>query len=143
MRNDYADIVRRVLEKTLTTKNIKKAINEMMAELGEFYDLSRIYVFENSDDNKRMDNTYEWCNKETESLMPQRQGYPTMDIFKGRIDRVLVYDDVKALKRIIDDRYNLFDDSIICSIMIVPIVDNNILVGFIGFDDNSRYCTWT
>ncbi|MBR1737101.1 MAG: GGDEF domain-containing protein [Firmicutes bacterium] len=143
MRNDYADIIRRVLEKTLNEKNIKNAVNMIMAELGEFYDLSRIYVFEHSDDDKTMDNTYEWCNINIEPLMTQRQGYPTMDIFKGRIERVLVYDDVKALKNIIDDRYNLFDDSKICSIMIVPIVDNKVLTGFIGFEDNSRYGAWT
>ncbi len=41
----------------------------MLEIVGRQYGVSRVYIFENSEDNSVCNNTFEWCN---EGITPQR-----------------------------------------------------------------------
>ena len=43
--------------------DIKTAINQILEIVGRAYDVSRVYIFENSEDNLHCNNTFEWCNE--------------------------------------------------------------------------------
>lgn len=39
------------------------AVNLILSIVGKHFNVSRMYIFENSDDNRVCKNTFEWCNE--------------------------------------------------------------------------------
>lgn len=53
--------------------SFEEKVNEVLKVLGAFTDVSRIYVFENFDNNTRFKNTFEWCNEGVEPQIEKLQ----------------------------------------------------------------------
>lgn len=52
------------------------SINSILVLIGKYYNVSRVYVFENSEDGNCANNTFEWCNNGIESQIDQLQNVP-------------------------------------------------------------------
>lgn len=45
------------------SSDIEVAVNLILSIVGKHFNVSRMYIFENSDDNRVCKNTFEWCNE--------------------------------------------------------------------------------
>ena len=64
------NLVNYVFQILYNSSDIDHAIQATLEIVGRRFDVSRTYIFENSQDGNFTDNTYEWCN---EGILPQKQ----------------------------------------------------------------------
>ncbi len=123
--------------------DIDAAVGTILEIVGRRFDVSRAYVFENSDDGKYTDNTYEWCN---EDIAPQKaflQHYPYekvkgyQDLFQN--DAVFYCRDIHALT---PEQAALFEAQGVCSTLQCALYDGGGFRGFIGFDECTGLRMW-
>jgi PAS domain S-box-containing protein len=113
------------------------AINNSLAELGNFIGVDRFYIFGYNFEKQTCSNTYEWCSQNTKPLKEFLQNYPIGTVpewtelhCKGEIVSI---PDVSALHPE-SGMYKILKTKGIKSIITVPIMDNNRCVGFLGMD---------
>jgi diguanylate cyclase (GGDEF)-like protein len=136
----FSRVITNVLERFATAEgdDVDDAITEALERLGRFAGVDRSYVFRFSPDLRRMTNTHEWC---AEGITPQianlRDGPSTLvedwmpDLHAGRtvhVPRVADLPDHMADLRTSLERQE------IKSLVVVPLVATDRLLGFIGFD---------
>ena len=124
-------------------KDFNHNINQTLKIIGEFMDVSRVYIFRNSRDNSYCFNEYEWCNQGIE---------PQID-FLSHVD----YNDIKSWRTTLLSEGSIHADNInvlpqeiirilspqkIKSIIVFPMILFNKFGGFIGFDENREYRKW-
>lgn len=120
-------------------------IAELLAMVGRQANVSRVYVFENTEDNRYCTNTYEWCNEgiEPERDKLQRISYET-DIpgYEENFDErgVFYCFDVAALP---PKAYEIVNAQHIQSMLQCAIRENGIFRGYIGFDECTQQRLWT
>nr|WP_321406429.1 PAS domain S-box protein [uncultured Carboxylicivirga sp.] len=121
----------------------EERINKVLEALGTFAEVSRIYIFENWDDNKRMKNTFEWCN---DGVIPQIEflqdiQYDEFPHWKKLLteDGFIKASDIKALP---EELHGILASQSIESILVIPLHVNGIFFGFIGFDECSFNREW-
>lgn len=138
-------IVRYVFGKLYSSQNVEESINEILAYIGKKMNVSRVYVFENSDDNKCCSNTYEWCNdgirSELNSL--QQVSYETdipgyEDYFNE--EGIFYCADVTEPQ---EEVYNILAPQGIKSMLQCAIRENGVFRGYIGFDECVEQRLWT
>lgn len=121
-----------------------KAIDDILSYIGEQFNISRVYIFENNDDNTTCSNTFEWCNKgissEKENL--QNISYITdipgwFDVFDER--GVFYCTDINELNPLYRD---ILAEQGIKSILQCSIMDNGKFSGYVGFDDCKQNRVW-
>ena len=56
-------LIRFVFRALYESNDLEYTVNELLAHIGQQFNVSRAYIFENSDDNTACSNTFEWCNK--------------------------------------------------------------------------------
>lgn len=110
-------------------------INNAIALIGEKYEISRVYVFENSEDNRFGDNTFEWCAAgitpqidELQHMSYEEYGYYEMFADNG----AFICPDVKELP---DISRELFESQDIKATLQYALYDKEEFRGFVGFDD--------
>ena len=64
------DLVNYVFQILYDTEDTDEAIRLLLEIIGKRFDVSRAYIFENTDDGKYCDNTYEWCS---EGILPEKR----------------------------------------------------------------------
>lgn len=119
-------------------------INTVLKMIGEHSNVSRIYIFENTDDEQFTSNTHEWCNKGIEGKKKELQMLP--------------FERVPSWKKILNQEGRIFSENIqelpqdiidvlepmqIKSILVYPLYLENHLWGFVGFDECLHNKTWT
>ncbi len=139
------NLVNTVLHRLHTSQNIEQSIQEILAMVGKKTNVSRVYVFENSEDNKFCKNTYEWCN---EGITPEREqlqniSYET-DIpgYAENFDEQGIFycPDVSVLP---STTYEIVKAQNIKSMLQYAIRDKNEFRGYIGFDECVEQRMWT
>lgn len=127
-------------------ENIDIAIERALKEIGEFLDVDRSYVFQFTDDGKYMNNTHEWCARGIEPQIENLQNLQTED-FKWTmllLERysVITIPDVANLPDEARNEKEILQAQDIQSLIIVPMIYNKKLLGFIGFDSVIRKRDW-
>ncbi len=123
-------------------------INRALKELGEFACADRSYVFRFSEDGSTIDNTHEWCADGIESQINNLQGVcvdTEIPWFSERIRRGEVFHvpSVADLPEAAAVDKKHFELQQIKSLIVVPIMSRNELLGFIGFDSVRSQRAWT
>lgn len=125
-------------------RDIDRVIQAILEIVGKRFDVSRAYVFENSDDGEYCDNTYEWCN---EGVVPQKellQHFPYSDVagyqdlFKN--DAVFYCRDIRSLT---PEQTAMFEAQGVYSTLQCAIMEEDAFHGFIGFDECTGIRMWT
>lgn len=138
------DLVNYVFQVLYDTEDIDRAIQLILEIVGKRFDVSRAYIFENSDDGKFCNNTYEWCNV---GIVPQKenlQHFSYEDIgdyqqlFKD--NSVFYCRDIQALTQ---EQTSLFESQGIRSTLQCAIMEEDIFCGFVGFDECTGMRMWT
>ncbi len=121
------------------SENSEQAINMIIGAIGDFIDLSRVYIFESSRDDVS-NNTYEWVNSDL--VLPVKN---SKEAAFGWIDiayahGILLSDDIRMLGK--SDR-QVLEVQGIKSIVIFPLHTKGKAIGYIGFDDCQKYRKWS
>ena len=139
------NLVRFAFQKLYASHDTNAAVNEILALVGRQMNVSRVYIFENSPDNRFCSNTYEWCN---EGVLPEMQNLQNIsyerDIpgYKEALDEQGIFycQDVHDLPRKI---YDIVAPQGIKSMLHCALRDNGIFRGYLGFDECRTQRFWT
>ncbi len=117
---------------------IDQAISETLNETGRFLGVDRSYVFLLQDNQKLMDNTHEWCNQGIEPQIDNLKNLP-IALFPWWIARmkhneVINCYDIDLLPPEAENEKNILKAQDIKSVIIVPLIFESKLKGFVGFD---------
>jgi diguanylate cyclase (GGDEF)-like protein/PAS domain S-box-containing protein len=131
---------------TLSSDEIDGGINHVLESIGVFADVDRSYVFQFHDDGKKMSNTHEWCAEGVEPQIKHLQGMPADDLpwFDKKIKKheVVHIPDVNDLPSEAAKEKEEFIKEGIRSLVAVPIVTKDSIIGFFGFDSTHNKKTW-
>jgi PAS domain S-box-containing protein len=129
----------------ISSSSFDYRMNEVLRHLGDFTSVSRVYIFEDSDEGHFCSNTYEWCNN---GVVPQKSLLQKVDYNaipswkkilkeKGSIESSLIEQELpkELLKLLIPQG--------IKSILVFPLLIGHKFIGFIGFDECSFHRRWT
>ncbi len=125
--------------------DVEDTVNDILAMIGRQMNVSRVYIFENSLDNKWCSNTFEWCNEgiteEKENL--QNISYET-DIpnYENNFDErgIFYCQDITLLPKHV---YDIMEPQGIKSVLQCTIRDNGKFRGYVGFDECAINRLWT
>ncbi len=130
----------------LPPQMIDGGIDHALRAIGEFCRVDRAYIFQLGSDGASMSNTHEWCAPEIEPQMDNLQGIP-LEVFPWWIDRIR-RQEVIHVPRVADlpaeadtERESLVQQSV-RSVVAVPMVRENSVLGFLGFDSVRTERTW-
>lgn len=139
------DLVNYVFQILYDTDDTDEAIQLLLEIVGKRFDVSRAYIFENTEDGKFCDNTYEWCNEGIvpEKEMLQNMSYDALDSYADlfREDPIFYCRDIYKLSS--EAQIALFEQQNICSTLQCAMMEKNHFVGFIGFDECTGNRLWT
>lgn len=123
---------------TATPENIDNKINTMLQKCGEILQVDRSFFFQFSDDLTLMSNTHEWCAK---GIMPVKdlvQNYPVKNVpWIAKVIKhkeIFYVPDVDALSGEYEKEKEEFKKQMIKSVFVIPIVKNDRLLGYFGYD---------
>lgn len=129
------ECIRRLLEEG----DLDTAINRVLESVGQFYQASRAYIFEYSDQTGIAKNTYEWC---ADGVSPQINNLQmlTKEDISGWLylfahEDMVVIEDLEALKETRRREYDILHVQGIHSLVAVPLKIKHKIVGFIGVDN--------
>jgi diguanylate cyclase (GGDEF)-like protein/PAS domain S-box-containing protein len=125
---------------------IDAVINVVLAEIGQFAGVDRSYIFSISEDAKIKSNTYEWCAAGIEPQIDRLQGLCIDDIpdYADRIRQreIIHHPCVSDLPA--DDHWRLYlEQQGIQSLISVPMVSGQHLIGMLGFDRVNSQASWS
>ena len=139
------DLLPRAFNILSKSTQLELAVENVLEMLGDRLQVSRAYVFENSDDGQTYSNTFEWC---AEGIEPQRnkmqnRAYAELsenyrDYFNER--GILYCDDIGKFP---EDIRDLLASQGIQSMLQCAIKDGGEFKGWVGFDDCTSKCMWT
>lgn len=123
---------------SLPAEEIHKGVEYALQIVGEFLQVDRSYVFQFSDQRKTITNTFEWC---AEGIFPRKkiiQDYPVAYLpwwaEKIHTEDALFIHDVEDLPPEAHAEKREFLSQGIQSLLNIPIISNNALIGALGFD---------
>ncbi len=137
--------LRYVFHSLYESRDIPATINNILAFIGEQFNVSRVYIFENNDDNTACSNTFEWCNK---GIAPEKDnlvninyeedipGY--LDLYNER--GVFYCTDISSLPANINA---VLEPQGIKSLLHCAIMDAGVFRGYVGFDECTSQRLWT
>lgn len=138
-----SDIARRFVH----MENVESSINYALKVIGEFSLASRAYIFEFHEDCLLMDNTYEWCadgvNPEIDFLKNQEIAMFNWWMDQIKEGKILDIYDVEALGPEATNEKEILMQQGIKSVLVLPIIIQSQLSGFVGFDNVHSKSNWT
>jgi len=127
--------------------DIDDIINLTLQQIGEYDNDDRSYVFFFSQDASLASNTHEWCREGINPQIDNLQNSPTDCLFwyfnKLRNNENIVIPTVKELPPEAQAEKELLQAQDIQSLLVVPIVSEKKLIGFLGFDSVRKEKTWS
>lgn len=142
---ESSDNLTRFVFRTLyQSEDINAAIQKVLEIVGKQFDVSRAYVFENSDDNRFTSNTYEWSG---EGIMPQIKNLQDVsyDDF-GDYEKLFGDDSIfycRDIHTLSTKQEDLFSSQGIHSTLQCAFYENRVFRGFVGFDECTGLRLWT
>lgn len=141
-----ASMIMRVFSALHSSGDIKLGIERMLAFVGKHFDVSRAYIFEDSDDGLYCSNTFEWCN---EGVEPEKDTLQNISYeadlggtYKSKFneDGIFYCLDITEL---IDAQREILERQGIKSILQCVISEDGKFKGFVGFDECRDNRFWT
>jgi PAS domain S-box-containing protein len=139
-RLDLESIISKMSSRLLTIspQGLNAFIYESLAQVGSYNKADRAYIFDYSPDKKEMNCTHEWCAAGIEPQQPILQKEPTLSfpwwhqkMMSQETIRLTSLDELPASA--VSEKENLKQQGV-QSVLVVPLVYNDILIGFVGFD---------
>ncbi|MFL8673955.1 diguanylate cyclase domain-containing protein [Clostridioides sp. GD02404] len=126
------------------SNDIEMAVNLILDIVGRHFNVSRVYIFENSDDNLACKNTFEWCNEGISSEIDNLKNIYYDDLgnylLNFNADGLFYCNDIDSLG---SDEKKILKPQDIRSILQCKILEGDEFRGFVGFDECSYNRMWT
>lgn len=134
-----------VFRRLYESRDFERTINEIISYIGEQFNVSRVYIFENNEDNTTCSNTFEWCN---EGIPPEKEN----------LQNVSYIDDISGWPDVFDERGIFYCTDVtalephfrailepqgIKSMLQCAIMDSGVFRGYVGFDECTSHRMWT
>ena len=134
-----------VFRRLYESEDLEATIDEILAYIGEQFNVSRVYIFENNEDDTACSNTFEWCN---EGIEPE----------KDMLQNVSYIDDIAGWPEVFDERGVLYCPDVLTlephirailepqgikSMLQCAIRENGVFRGYVGFDECTANRLWT
>ena len=136
-------LISTILQLFNVSDNFNETVKIVLKKIGEHTGVSRVYVFENIEDDTAVKNTFEWCNKNIE---PQIDNLQNISYDKIPSWKPLLVNEGKIFSRNIfdlpQDIVDILKSQNIKSILIIPLYVRGLFYGFIGFDECVKKKTW-
>ena len=139
------NIVYYAFERLYSSANLESGIHDILDLIGRQMNVSRVYIFENSPDNKTCSNTFEWCNHGINPEIQNLQNISYETDIPGYTNNfneqgVFYCPDIKILPK---DAYEIVEAQGIKSMLQCAIMDNGQFRGYVGFDECAEQRYWT
>lgn len=137
------DALIKALAESGTNQSDGEVICGVLQKTGEFYQADRCYIFVHSADNQSWSNICEWCDKDVESQqmmlasVPEKMIAPWMENLEQ--DKEVIVKDVSCYKENKPALFDILDKHGIRRLMIVPMMREGRLFGFIGLDNPKAF----
>jgi ligand-binding sensor domain-containing protein len=128
------DLLIEVLQIMQLEKEVPKAMNMALAEIGRFTGVSRMQIWENNSDGITYGCSYEWCNEGIEPAihylrsLPLEYGKPWFDILAK--DKIICTSDIYTLPAEI---HGILEQQRVTAIVVLPLSNYGVHFGFISF----------
>ena len=127
--------------------NLDDGIRQVLAQIAEYTDTDRTYLFQIRDDPPFADNTHEWCAPGIATQIDELQNLPFTDDFRIamliRQHKTVFIEDVALLPAEWAADKALLNSQSILSMLAVPMLSDARLVGFIGVDAVRKKRNWS
>lgn len=138
-------LVEYVFKVLYQSEDVEAALHVILTVIGRQFDVSRVYIFENSEDDFYCSNTFEWCNEGVAPQIDRLQALPFDSLredYRKNFDEkgILYCRDVSALPR---QQYDMLRTQGVKSLLQCAIYDNGKFKGFVGFDECRVNRFWT
>ena len=114
----------------------KQAIHSVLSLLARHYNMSRAYIFENTEGGRSCNNTYEWCAQGVEPLIGKRQKLPYEEVrrHEERFARncICIIPDVNLLPA---ETRSLIHSPGVRSMVQIALWEGGRYRGYVGFDN--------
>ena len=139
------NLVRYAFQRLYASRDVEKSVNDILELVGRKMNVSRVYVFENSDDNKFCSNTFEWCNEGIEPEIQNLQNISYAEDIAGYVDMyneqgIFYCPDINELP---ENIYDIVAPQGIKSLLHCAIREGGAFRGYIGFDECVELRYWT
>lgn len=139
------NLVRYAFQRLYGSVDPKQSIHDILELAGRKMNVSRVYIFENSEDNRFCSNTFEWCNEGIEPEIQNLQNISYADDIDGYVDMyneegIFYCPDIDELP---ENIYNIVAPQGIKSLLHCAIRDGGVFRGYIGFDECVELRYWT
>lgn len=124
-----------------TNKPFREKNQEVIGLLGQFTNVSRVYIFENKPEENITVNTYEWCNKGIEPQIENLQEVPLQMVFDWSEGREFLAS-WNLKEDLPQDLGEVMISQGIQSFLIFPIQVCGKVFGYIGFDECNFQRKW-
>jgi PAS domain S-box-containing protein len=145
-RFEIETTIAKVLSHFVYSRNINKAINSTLAEIGALRNASRAYLFLIKKDKRTMDNTHEWCTKGVKPQIRNLQNCPVNAVpwwmRKLRRNEIIHIPNIKKLPKEARAEKKILEAQNIKSLLALPVNSRKGLIGFIGFDNTKEAKSW-
>ncbi|MFQ5583527.1 MAG: PAS domain S-box protein, partial [Calditrichia bacterium] len=145
-RLDFEKTVTAISSRFVGSFDLDEAINQSMADLGEFSGAGRAYIFMISDDGNTLNNTHEWCARGISSQIENLKNLPA-DRFKWWMEKLhrgetIHIEDVSKMPPQAKAEREMLEMQQIKSLLVLPLTIGGKLSGFIGFDNTKTTGRW-
>ena len=124
------------------SQDVETAVNAILEMAGRKYNVSRVYIFEDSEDGTWCRNTFEWCAAGIQPEIDRLQHVIYAENYRGNFDErgIFYCPDVTVLPK---EQYDVLGPQGIRSMLQCAVRDGGRFVGFVGFDDCVIQRMWT
>ncbi len=141
-----SSLMMRVFSALYSSADIDAGISQMLELLGRTFDVSRVYIFEDSEDGRYCSNTFEWCSEGKEPVIDTLQHVDYEKDLGGKYlgcfndDGIIYCQDIAELPAEVGA---FLEEQGVKSVLHCSILDAGRFKGFLGFDEcrNNRF--WT
>lgn len=131
----------------LSIRELDNGIEYVLESIGKFIDVDRVYVFKFKNNLQIMDNTHEWCREGVEHQKENLRDLPS-SIFPWWMKKLynfeeIVISDVSKMADEASTEKKILQEQDIQSVVVVPIISGDQLLGFMGFDSVQTKKDWS
>lgn len=125
---------------------LSDAIDQSLGLIGKTVNVDRVYIFMLNEDSTKMSNTYEWCYDDVESVIDMLQDLST-SIFPWSIKYMSLGETINVFDVDLMSEEQTSEKEIlklqgIKSVLLVPLLNEGSLMGFLGFDSVKTKKNW-
>ena len=138
------NLTRYVFRILYQSEDMDQAVNTALEIVGKQFDVSRAYVFENSDDGLYTTNTYEWCNEGVTSEINNLQNLDYQNY--GNYQKLFGEDAIfycRDIHTLAPEQEILFSEQGVHSTLQCALWNDGVFDGFVGFDECTGLRLWT